>query len=752
MKTPSKAAALLLTLVLTGRAQETKPEAPAPPVAELILDVMSVVGRGETRATSTLTKVELQSAVAGLEPMLALRSLPGVVVQTNDSLGLYEFGASVRIRAFDLTQISFDVDGVPMGRNDERGNRVSRFVESDMTQSISLSQGSGDVSTPAYNALGGAVHYTTDGPASTRGAQFNYTAGSGRLQRGFARVDLGEIGAGITGFVSYSNTYADVSFGPGTILRRHVEAKLQKYVGAFKVVASYRYNDRYDHDVFSIDVPSWRAGNYAVLFAGFTGDPGVDTLNYERWINGRRDHLFNFNITGQVTPELKLTFVPYLQNQRGYGTAWEDHGDDLIIADLPATGRNAIAGPYRLTAREEVQKSNRVGLTGRAEYVHDLAGLPNTLALGFWLEGERYSRLRVDYELSGAGSAVAGQYGGAMGLPPPILDKTKPVYTIYDHHFDNKVFQFYVEDRLKAVEGRLGLTLAVKSLDVNRHFTGIPTKRAYVLGEYDDRARTFKNTFSPQVGASFDLTKTEQLFVNFAKNSSVPGFNYFTNYNYDSSVSPESSTNWDLGVRTSRGALDASFTGYFVDYKNRLLDVTPATSRYLVLDPVLQNVGQVKTKGLEAAIVWKPLHGLRLNASLSYTDSKFQDNYSDGGVIVPVKGKRTPQVPVFSLQTSVDYDHGSGFSVGVGAQSMTKRYGTFLNDESVPGYTVFAAHAGYACKRGFGCLKKPFIRVNADNLLDKKYLGQIDGVTVSGPNYYYQGMPRSIYVAVGGSF
>jgi hypothetical protein len=74
------------------------------------------------------------------------------------------------------------------------------------------------------------------------------------------------------------------------------------------------------------------------------------------------------------------------------------------------------------------------------------------------------------------------------------------------------------------------------------------------------------------------------------------------------------------------------------------------------------------------------------------------------------------------------------------------------NDESVPGYTVFAAPAGYACKRGFGGLKKPFIRVNADNLLDKKYLGQIDGVSVSGPNYYYQGMPRSFFVAVGGTF
>ena len=52
-------------------------------------------------------------------------------------------------RGFDLTQIAFYIDGVPMGRNDNRGNRVSRFIDNENLLGVTVSQGSGDVSTPA---------------------------------------------------------------------------------------------------------------------------------------------------------------------------------------------------------------------------------------------------------------------------------------------------------------------------------------------------------------------------------------------------------------------------------------------------------------------------------------------------------------------------------------------------------------------------------------------------------------------------
>jgi hypothetical protein len=39
-----------------------------------------------------------------------------------------------------------------------------------------------------------------------------------------------------------------------------------------------------------------------------------------------------------------------------------------------------------------------------------------------------------------------------------------------------------------------------------------------------------------------------------------------------------------------------------------------------------------------------------------------------------------------------------------------------------------------------------------DNLFNKKFLGQIDGITVVAPNYYYPGARRSAYLTVGAEF
>jgi hypothetical protein len=61
-----------------------------------------------------------------------LESLPGVNVQTDGALGLYEFGNSVTVRAFNLQQIDFVLDGVPMGRLDAfGGSPIFRDVDNE---------------------------------------------------------------------------------------------------------------------------------------------------------------------------------------------------------------------------------------------------------------------------------------------------------------------------------------------------------------------------------------------------------------------------------------------------------------------------------------------------------------------------------------------------------------------------------------------------------------------------------------------
>ena len=691
--------------------------------APVTLDAISVVGRGETRATSAITRDEIAVVSGGAEPVLLLKRLPGIVVQTNDTLGLYEWGLTVRMRGFDLTQIAFDIDGVPMGRNDVRDNRVSRFIDGENLLGVTVSQGSGDVSTPAYSALGGAVHYATSNPESRAGARLTQTFGSDALTRTFLRADTGTLTGGLAAFASVSDTRIQHTWGPGNIERQHAEVKLQRPLATGAVTVSYRYNDRLDDDVFSLSHDEFYTLGRAhrVLVEGFTGDPDTDTLNYILWTNGRRDHLLHGEVDLAPGPDVRLKFVPYFQNQRGTGTAWETHGGGLVLDPL------LPAGPRRLTGRFELQKANRYGLTARGEWKHG----PHALAAGFWLEHETYSQVRRGYEVT----------------PAHAIDFARPLYTIYDRLFHSKVAQAYVEDRVSLLDDRLGLSVGVKGLHVDRDFAGIPNAESYFARETFRRASVFKDWFQPQAGATYNLTKERQLFFNYAQNFSVPTLEYHANLNYDPHLRPERSDNIDAGLRVSRGAFDASLSGYLIHYRDRILAILDPADRFAIPEPLLENVGAVRTSGVELALAWKPARAWHVGSALAYTDSRFRNNYYDGSTLVPVRDRVTPDTPRWQAQTSLHYTAPGGFFAGWDTLYLAQRFGTPLNNQAMPGYAVSTARVGYAHPRPVSVFRELRLQLTVDNVFDRSYLGQIDQPGVQ-ESFYYPGAPRRFTAVV----
>ena len=79
------------------------------------------IGTDHVTATVSITSDALLSAPAGITGLKMLEGLPGFNVQANDALGMYEFGNSVSVRAFNFQQIGFLLDDVPMGRSDQFG-------------------------------------------------------------------------------------------------------------------------------------------------------------------------------------------------------------------------------------------------------------------------------------------------------------------------------------------------------------------------------------------------------------------------------------------------------------------------------------------------------------------------------------------------------------------------------------------------------------------------------------------------------
>lgn len=682
------------------------------------LDQVSVVGRGETRATSAVPRAEVSLVPGGAELVLILKKLPGLIVHTNDTLGLYEWGLTVRMRGFDLTQIAFDIDGVPMGRNDVRGNRVSRFIDNENLQGVTVSQGSGDVSTPAYSALGGAVHYTTTAPETRAGAKIVQSFGSESLARTYMRADTGSLAGGWAAYASGSHTRTNHAFGPGHIERDHAEVKLQKRLGTADVMLAYRFNDRFDHDVYSLALEEFYelGRDHEVLADSIVGDPDDDALYYKLWTNARRDHLLHGRIDVSLATDARLRFVPYFQNQSGNGTAGEAHGGTTPPDPIVPTG------PRRLVGFATSHKGNRAGLTGRGEW---RAGR-HALAAGFWLETERYSQRRGSYDVT----------------PDLSVDYRRPLFAVYDRLFRNEVTQAYVEYRIALLDERLTLSLGAKGLCVDRTFRGIPNTQASFTAQRVARGSVFKDWFQPQVGSAYRVTAETEAFANYAQNFSVPILDYHANLNYDPGLRPERSENLDAGVRFSRGRIDASLTGYLIRYRHRILAILDPADRFSVPEPLLQNVGSVHTGGVEAALAWRPATGWRVGSALAYTDSRFRDDYFDGPDLVPVRDRVTPDTPRWQAQASVDYAGRTGFFAGGELQYLSERFGTPINNQALPGYMVCAGRVGYLHARTAGWIREVRVQLAVDNVFDKTYLGQIDAPGVF-ESFYYPGAPRT---------
>jgi iron complex outermembrane receptor protein len=170
-------------------------------------------------------------------------------VQTDGSLGLYEFGNSVQVRAYNLDQIGFVVDGIPTGRSDPfGGSPVFRYVDNENLGSVVASAGAGDVSVPSYSSLGPVVRYNSIAPQKKAGLFVSEALGQFNLRRNFIRASTGQLGP-ISAYVSRTKLDSDLWRGAGGVHRTHWEAQLHADLGGDSWARlKFVSNDFHDND------------------------------------------------------------------------------------------------------------------------------------------------------------------------------------------------------------------------------------------------------------------------------------------------------------------------------------------------------------------------------------------------------------------------------------------------------------------------------------------------------------------------
>ena len=786
--------ALLLSAAALGsltvaHAQDTAPEAAAEDSVETmtvtgrrVSDAFLAVGVDQTSNTISVTRDALLSAPSGVSGLKALEGLPGFNVQTDGALGLYEFGNSLTVRAFNFEQVGFLLDGIPMGRPDAfGGSPIFRYVDNENLQQVQASPGAGDVSLASATSLGPIVEYFTTEPSDEFSALMSISFGDDNLRRSFMKIETGDIN-GFSGYVSRSKTDSDLWRGPGTIDREHIEAKAQyEFDEDTYIKAQMVYNDFFDYDSPSMSRSTYEREGRFFSYLGTVPDLGVgddvqfQNSGYTRYfidrINIREDLLLGLTFGTDVIPGLDFTLTTYFEDKDGFGVSPDSYSNtnNNYIKQASANIEGVFGTP--LTAPRGVQYGlstvggERFGVTTGFEWEMG----DHVVEFGAWYEGEAYNRTQLRLNKEGGNPAGA------------VIEPWEVAYYRRDYRTTRDFVQYYLKDTVKLMDDRLTIEAGFKGLSLDYQLTGFRDFDDYSIPNpafdgaladnplidangdprelpgYGRQAinAEFNDLFLPMVGGVFSLTDSEQLFASFSQNMSLPREADALYDNVNTVIIPdiasEKSTNYEFGVRTNRPEWNAALAFYYVKFKDRIeVAGAPLPGSPGGIESFAQNVGEVEAYGIEFTGNYKPsfLNDYAyLTSNVTYNVAEFQDDFNDLGL----PGNSLPDAPQWLATVGVTVEPTPWAVANITARYTGERFADFINTQTMEAYTVFDAYLDLGDIGGVGPIENIRARMNVTNFTDEDTLS-FTFTTVSGTAFYRPLAPRTFQFTLTGEF
>ena len=707
------------------------------------LDTVSVIGLGETRQVQRLSPERIRALPPGTSPLKLLADLPGVNFQSADAFGAYEWSARISLRGFNQNQLGFTLDGIPLGDmsyGNNNGLHISRALISENLAGAELAEGIGGVNTASTSNLGGTIQFFSADPLPAFGVQLSQTVGSDATRRTYARLDTGDH-QGFAMYLSGMTSRMDKWKGDGEQKQDQVNLKAVYDFGDHRIslLATTSKRDENDYQDLSLDSRrrlGWNWDNYrpdwqrAVDAANgiFTG--GVNNLDdaYYDARGLRDDGVLGLSGDFGLAQDVRLHATVYHHTNRGQGHWFTPYVPSS--ATVPISLRTTEYG------------IDRTGVMAGLDWTlgnHRIEG-------GLWLEDNGHTVQRNYYFING-----------------PIDDSfflRGPDIRQFYQRFDVKTRQFYLKDTIRLLDDRLSVDIGFKSPRVEIE-SRIPA--GTFVSRYAEGDLTAKDSFLPQLGASYRLNGNNEIFASYAENmaafqAGITGPFATTQVAFDAfagQLQPERSETVEAGFRHSGETLQASLALYHVKFENRLLSVAQC-SGIQGCPSAFANVGSVTSEGAEATLVWTPIEGLRWYNTLSWNESTYDSNYLNGTTLVEIEGKQTVNTPEEMFSTSLTWTRGP-LELSVGANYTGKRYYTYSNDSGVPSFWL--ANAGGSWSFGeVGPMEDLRLSLHVTNLTDKDYFSTIgtNGFVVSDPAGTYatllSGAPRQTMLTLSASF
>ena len=784
-----------VTLALTGAAltsalaQTTPAATPAATPAEdaaprakddaVRLGTITVIGKGDklgagqilnedtVKARSTVTKDATEKDRATGNSYQALSLLPGINTFNHDATGL--FGGGLNVRGFDVTQLGFTINGVPVNDSGRYSVFPQEYVDLENICTQQISQGNPDVESPHVGATGGSINIVSCDPEEKRRLRVAQTIGQLSLSRTFVRLDSGRFANNmLKTFISASHTQADKWKGAGGAKRDHFDAAFSLDLSPDnRILGSVMYNKAVNNNIQTLNLTQLNTlGYYADYSTTFTPPQQF----YKLALNPFENAIVSVSGSFKLAENTYLKVQPYLWY--GYGTGGVQQRALSETAFLnTATGKTGAGRDLNgdgdtldtvIVASSSVTKTNRPGVTTEISHLWG----NHQMKLGFWYE-------RAQHRQTGPAVAV-----DANGNPADqwlrdgrILRPDGSQYNSRDWLTTSPAYQTYFSDTFSFMNDRGIVNFGARALNITRKFTNFANEG----GTTTYRIEKSFNDILPQLGARFNIDREQQVFANVGKNfRAPPNFAYApTNGNVTinttngvatltGDVKAETSINTDVGYRYQGKALTFSATAFNVDFKDRQANAFDSNT----LKSIYTNAGKARTRGVEMELGTVPVNGWSAYGSLTFQKSKVLNDIKVRNntrpaepEFLPTTGKQFALTPQMLAGLSLQYSEGP-FYVRAKGKKTGRQYATLMNDEAVPSYMTADLDAGY--KFGdFMFVKNSLLRLNVSNIGNTKYRNPSSGTVLNakpvgtqlaGNVFYYLGAPRFFSVTLSADF
>ncbi len=723
--------------------------APARPVARADPGDIVVTGRALSLTTrvrgQTVTTIDGRAFRDTLATTIAdiVKLSPGVaVIQGN---GPRDVGVSIRgsnaRNSFGARNIQVFEDDFPVTQPDG----LARFDLTDPHAygAVDVVRGPSSARYGNY-AIGGAVNFRTRRGRDIDGAELGFEGGGDGYANLHATIgDAGDAyeyalfgsfvrADGSTRHTGYEtgtlNGLATIALGPndrltGKIIYNEGEFRLSTRLSP----AQYRLNP-YQAGCAAAATAAPGCGTISVLVNGVNGariaqtaDEGDLARNDRRTIAGaRHEHDFATNTTWrtQATFDSRVIFQPTSAtpakgtfNSYNLSTDVTAHGTFL---GLDATSFAGLFYNYLDSSSLTFNKTpaGRNGLGGLTQAV-----LGDVRNLG--------ARAREELGLTPDLRLIAG-----VGVERSIIDVRQTAYAY-----------------------PVGAAPVLTLVPVDRHFRNVAPEAA-LLWQATRAVR-----LHARFGTGYGIPQSGALFVTAA---GVPGSNI--------GLKTQANRGIDVGAELSLGdTLHAELTGYHEWFRNEQVSQSAGVN----LLAYTANAPRSVHRGVELGVNWRPLPGVRIDASYSYNDqryTRFVERLSAGAATATFDrdGNRIPGVVPTFANGRAGYDRPDGPLAGLGGfVEVTYRSRYFIDNGNLlklPGYALVNLNLHYDPPGGRGRWSRLGLFAAVQNLFDRTYAGSasvladglnaatgrqnpasvLSGVTGS----VYAGQPRTVYAGV----